>query len=911
MLGTALGLLIATVGLHPCVAGAAEIHHLVQPGDTVYSLARRHGVSVSALASANALDDPHHIEAGTRLVLPGVQLAVSSQGAASERMQEPRPRARRVASSELGAARDARRSSNANIVLADASPAAASARSVSAARVASIQESPAARLSIPITLDQRQYPAVLAEITTRELLGVSPRGLAQSLSDVLDESVAARVSEMGTDLRPPADLAPYGIRARLNASLLTVEVELEPRARSTTDVSVSDLTGDLRGPVVLPERFAFGLTGALTGRSPMGGAGDTTGNVLVNGFANLGGLEGFNLDFGAWYDIGPDRFRRDRIVLFRDDRQRLVRYSAGDQTPILPRQAGVFDTLGFGVERNYQALQPRRNVRPAGRRSFVLERPSTVEVYVNGALANRFEAPAGALNLDDIPLASMANDVAIVVEDSLGRRELDSFSLAADITLLAPGLTEFSFSGGLLRDAFADRQYNYTSDLAAGGAVQRGLTDSLTLGGHALVSPDLANAGVSAAFSILRGVALVEAAGSNSSLNGAGYSLAMGYRGGPYFGAARGDLLTLRADYFSEDFATFSDMLNLSRLQWDAGANYNFNITERTSVSVGGSYVKRYGFSDPDANLFIGVGRRFNQVNVSITGRYARRSFGDDEAGVFISLSRAFGGRRFASASYDSINETARVEFRQTRGLDLPEIDYRIGASRRPGATEANAAFGYANSRFASEVRVDSTIEGSGGDFLGGRLQSGIAFVDGRAAVGRDPGRGFYMFSGHPTLDDARIDVRTGALGRTRGRSDRFGPAVVSVLQPYRDEELQVFTENAPIGYNLGEGRYTVLPGARTGTSIVIGDDAYRTAVASLLRHGEPIGLSYGVVVNLDTGEESVFFTNRAGRAAFNNLAPGRYRATITGVEESFSFTIARDDDAFVNLGVITVEQAR
>lgn len=53
--------------------------YLVQPGDTLFSIARRFGVSLGALAAANAIVDPTRIFAGQTLIIPGAgALAPSS-----------------------------------------------------------------------------------------------------------------------------------------------------------------------------------------------------------------------------------------------------------------------------------------------------------------------------------------------------------------------------------------------------------------------------------------------------------------------------------------------------------------------------------------------------------------------------------------------------------------------------------------------------------------------------------------------------------------------------------------------------------------------------------------------------------------------------------------------------------------
>lgn len=44
--------------------------YTVQPGDTLFGIAQQFGVSVDALAAANGLDDPGHINVGQRLIIP-------------------------------------------------------------------------------------------------------------------------------------------------------------------------------------------------------------------------------------------------------------------------------------------------------------------------------------------------------------------------------------------------------------------------------------------------------------------------------------------------------------------------------------------------------------------------------------------------------------------------------------------------------------------------------------------------------------------------------------------------------------------------------------------------------------------------------------------------------------------------
>ncbi len=60
----------------PTVAPAAPMTpgsgttYVVQPGDTLYSIAVRFGVSLQALIEANGIEDPNRLQAGQVLVIP-------------------------------------------------------------------------------------------------------------------------------------------------------------------------------------------------------------------------------------------------------------------------------------------------------------------------------------------------------------------------------------------------------------------------------------------------------------------------------------------------------------------------------------------------------------------------------------------------------------------------------------------------------------------------------------------------------------------------------------------------------------------------------------------------------------------------------------------------------------------------
>ena len=69
----------------PSTAARAERSYTVQPGDTVYHIATRFGVSVGRLMTVNGLSDPRDLRVGQTLTIPGSYPVAALSGAVHER----------------------------------------------------------------------------------------------------------------------------------------------------------------------------------------------------------------------------------------------------------------------------------------------------------------------------------------------------------------------------------------------------------------------------------------------------------------------------------------------------------------------------------------------------------------------------------------------------------------------------------------------------------------------------------------------------------------------------------------------------------------------------------------------------------------------------------------------------------
>lgn len=63
--------LLATLAAGVCGCAPTGVYHVVEPGQTLYRIARTYGIDEVRLATVNGIHDPTRIEAGQRLYIPG------------------------------------------------------------------------------------------------------------------------------------------------------------------------------------------------------------------------------------------------------------------------------------------------------------------------------------------------------------------------------------------------------------------------------------------------------------------------------------------------------------------------------------------------------------------------------------------------------------------------------------------------------------------------------------------------------------------------------------------------------------------------------------------------------------------------------------------------------------------------
>lgn len=763
----------------------------------------------------------------------------------------------------------------------------------------------------PLMLDGRYLGDLQGAVDLKGDGVVDARRLLELLDPLISRALGETLrSRIGAQQRVRmGELADKDFSLTFDSLSLSFVAQLSADARARQDLRLAQYEDIDPSAFDPPEPFAIGANLALGQQyshdldefSPL--------QAGIDAIANFGGFGGLTLTGGVDYDGGDDErpWRRREIRLSRDIFKSAIRLTAGEFTPPVDSFQGSRRLLGVSAARAYAVIRPFQNIRPSGRREFVLDRDSFVEVEVNGIVTERLKLQAGPYSLSDFPFGQGAATIRLLVDDERGRREIAEFDLFGGSGLLDRGVIDFGFSAGALEEG---GELEYGSTLAATGFVRMGVLDRLTLGANAQVADGRSQIGLVATQG--GGLGLIQvmgAASHNADTGRSGAIAAVDYLRA--FTVFEPDDVRITASaqatsrYFQDAFAISAD----NRERWRAAAQLLFRL-RGASINLGASMVKgRDGAGDQQA-YNLSLSRSFGPVGANLSIGHQIGAEGREDTRVGIALSVRLGGRWNADARYDSNSDLRELAVSRTSTGRLGDLSgsLRIGEDRARQSVTADIR--YINNRFDAQVisnRLAATTPGGATSQESlWRLGTFVGFTDGVLAVGRPSRDGFVIADKHPSLARAKVGLTDGG-GEPVARTGLFGPALASVNRAYGVQRYMVTVDPLPPGYDLGSGVLNAFPGFGSGYHLTIGSDASRTVLGVLRGPDGPLALVSGrieAVGGKPATEPKAFFTNRGGRFVGDGLAPGLYRLVV-GDKTVGQFEIRPDQQGVIDVGQI------
>ncbi len=190
---------------------------------------------------------------------------------------------------------------------------------------------------------------------------------------------------------------------------------------------------------------------------------------------------------------------RGPASLSYDDPARLRRFIAGDTFVITPGAegdlAGVATLGGASLSRDF-ALDPWTVRAPLPTAAGAALTPSTLEVYLNGALVRQQKLPPGPFEVRNLPASEGAGTVRAVVRDAFGRVEDVSASYYFTTSVLARGISDYAYAAGFRRTLLGYEEPRLF------GRHRLVLTDAITAGAHAEAGRGGGSGGISLALAL-------------------------------------------------------------------------------------------------------------------------------------------------------------------------------------------------------------------------------------------------------------------------------------------------------------------------------------------------------------------------------------------------------------------------
>lgn len=635
----------------------------------------------------------------------------------------------------------------------------------------------------------------------------------------------------------------------------------------------------------------------------------------LDGFMNLGGFAGITLRGGGVYDYNQEdgeQWRRKEITASKDLFNSALRFTAGEITPRLDGYQGTDRILGVGLFSAYSSIRPFQIIRPTGRKQFVIDENSTVDIFINNELSETLDLNAGSYSLEDFPLANRANNVRLDITGISGSNESLEFGVYGGSELLKPGLLEFGAFAGTREGT---EEFNYTDELTGTGFLRAGINGNLTLGINGQYTEEAQQFGATAVYGSQLGLFQLETASSKNDLrNTTGRAFGLEYRKDLSLFQERDLRLAASGEYRSDYFQHAFEDIDFTPLKWRSAIQASWTGNNSFGVALGLSASESRGPSAVEQrSVDLTLRKDLGRFRFSGTVGHTELLPGEPDTRYSITVTYRPNRIYSSTARYDSTQKRRQIDFRRQASRNVGNYTGNLQYTNSDLNEQLRLGLDYVHNRFELGLRQnhrfadDASMDASGNAEF--RLQTFVGLSNGRLGIGRPSQSGFVLAPVHKSLKDANIEIRNGS--ELIARSGWLGAPLIPLSRAYSVNRFEIVVDPLPIGYDLGEGIITTFPGPGNSYRIPIGSDASRMAMGFFITDDGPLSLITGVispigVINDNEKTQRSFFTNRGGRFIADRLSPGIYDV-IVDEKIIANFEIPEESEGIVDLGEIHI----
>jgi outer membrane usher protein len=621
----------------------------------------------------------------------------------------------------------------------------------------------------------------------------------------------------------------------------------------------------------------------------------TSFDAVLNPAAAMGG---FVLESYHRYQSADERFARLDTHLTRDMESSLLRLRAGDNMIPSASLYGSYRHLGLSVNRNF-GLSPHYVNRPLGEQDLFLERPSRVEIFVNGLLIRVLSLEAGRHEIRDIPTNRGINNVTLRITDSGGEPRLVQFQASLEETLLKAGLSDFSYNLGVLGTEDVGG-LTYANDFVGSALYRRGLNNFWTAGVYSQASQNNVLLGLDNTLASSLGIFRLETALSSSeSLLGSALRATYVWIC-PCAWRGLDQRFSLGAEWYSPKYLRriLPETYAETSLHHGVFASFSSTISPTISGQISASLNEHHSTQrDLQANLELN--KRFGRA--TLTGlRYGQRRIlgqasSDHEVGF--QLTYHFDDGLRSINTYATLPSRAPHQLRADALYNNPVDQSSAQASVLQSSSSQRASL--QGSRGWQHADLAAAVEVSSDEALGRasrfRLSpaGSIAYADGAWGFGRR------IRDSYVVIDNQRNErlFVNGGEEVHEARIRPNGTAVITNAQAYQNRQFSLSRDSQAdsAAHEIYTQRFHVRPKYKTATLITIEANRFVSARGVLADSaGQIVSLAGGELYDEANNHRIKFFTDHEGNFYIEGLNRSRYRVQVftrpfEGLELDFS----------------------
>ena len=778
-----------------------------------------------------------------------------------------------------------------------------------------------------VMVDFRVNKVAIGEITVfANQSGVMDRveteALLESLKDILKEHIYKRLTKKLSKQKKTSlkTLTALGMDASYNSINLSLDLHVDPTLRKPQILSlISKKKASVReeNKMTAEEISAFLNMYSTLGIDSSSNKADV--KVKLEGSLNIN-----NRVFETTVNINNDKLSLGRTTITYDNPDELQRFVVGNISTGSRNFQENLQLIGLRGSKEF-FMKPELQIRPHANQSFILETDSTVEVYINKRLRQRFYLTKGVYSLEDIGLNDGANNIRVKITDEFGKITVKTSEQFYDSHLLKPGLELYAASLGYLNKQQAGANPHIENQPILSAYYEKGISKDLTMSLDAQLSPNSYLLGAEAITSISLGSLKASIATSGGQGKSAGFASRLEFKPNIKrevikLDTLRQDMLTLdkrigrfinsmtiTEEFRSRNFAQLNQINNLNnpskRLRAQLQTRFSFNLPRnwRGSLNLGAS---SYYDADNSLSATLAANKRFNNgINLRIGAKLDSRDDFAVNLQISMPLDRLFnkrGSRRnlelLANSKDNSI--ASKVTYKPAGQVGRESLSGSVETVHNDSSNNIKLDARYRGTNFETQFSAHDTKSVNSRSHtqrLNVGFNSSIACVGKECASSYPINDSFALVKG-PSNQKNPIAVKNGYGSFKYSDSSNSnlpedytslipanGKNAVVPLESYRYQNINIDESTLPDGYDSEKTEFEVFPRYHQGYAIKAGGEPATILDGELVNTAKkPLPYKGGQWVPISgKGKTIAFFSNKAGRFRIASIPTGRYKLEL------------------------------